>query len=149
MSPSTKCGQFGSEGHILLAFICGHGSSQHSSCLYLRTTWALGAWRKQSLTGSMHITVVTCGRSSVSAGHTVSQTTHSTDVLIPAPLMPLSALLDGACSDIPPTATRRPSPARYRCLPGRHRHPQVQSPPPLYAADDTRRVPTTQWTSAA
>ena len=34
----------------------------------------------------MHITVVTCGRSSVSAGHTVSQTTHSTDVINPAPI---------------------------------------------------------------
>ena len=44
MSPSTKCGQFGSEG-LRLAFICGcdYGSTQHSSCLYLRTTWALGA----------------------------------------------------------------------------------------------------------
>ena len=86
-SPSTKCGQSGSEG-LRLAFFCGYGSTQHSSCQYLRTTWALGALRKQSLAVSMHITVVTCGRSSVSAGHTVSQTTHSIDVLIPVPLVP-------------------------------------------------------------
>ena len=58
MSPSTKCGQFGSEGHRL-AFFCDYGSTQHSSCLYLRTTWVLG------------YTVVTCGRSSVSAGHNI------------------------------------------------------------------------------
>ena len=31
----------GSEGHILV-FICGYGSTQHSYCQYLRTTWALG-----------------------------------------------------------------------------------------------------------
>ena len=40
MSPSTKCGQFGSEGHRV-ALICGYGSTQHSSCLYLHITWAL------------------------------------------------------------------------------------------------------------
>ena len=34
MPPSTKCGQFGSEGDRL-AFICGYVSTQHSSCLYL------------------------------------------------------------------------------------------------------------------
>ena len=95
-SPSTKCGQSGSEGPRLV-FICGYGSTQHSSCLYLHTTWAS---RKQSSTDSMRIIVVTCGRSSVSAGHTVYQTTHSTDVLNPAPLVPLSGLLDGACSDM-------------------------------------------------
>ena len=42
MSPSTKCGQSGSEG-LRLAFFCGYGSTQHSSCQYLLTTWALGA----------------------------------------------------------------------------------------------------------
>ena len=46
-------------------------------------------------------------------------------------------------------ATRRPSPARYRCFPGRHRHPQVQRTQPLYAEDDTRRGRMTHWTSAA
>ena len=80
---STKCGQFGSEGHRL-AFFCDYGSIQHSSCLYLRT-YNMGTWGLTK-TVSMHITVVTCGRSSVSAGNTVSQ-------------VPLSALLDGACSD--------------------------------------------------
>ena len=34
------------------------------------------------------------------AGHTVSQTMHSIDELIPAPLVPLSGLQDGACSDM-------------------------------------------------
>ena len=99
MSPSTKCGQSGSGG-LRLAFFCGYGSTQHSSCQYLLTTWALGAWRKESLAVSMHITAVTCGRSSVSAGHTVSQTMHSIEELIPAPLVPLSGPQDGACSDM-------------------------------------------------
>ena len=40
------------------------------------------------------------GRSSVSAGHTVSQTMHSIEELTPAPLVPLSGLQDGACSDM-------------------------------------------------
>ena len=97
MSPSTKCGQSGSEGHKL-AFICGYGSTQHSSCQYLRTT-RLDAHHRRHL-----------GRSSVSAGHTASQTMHSTDELNPAPLVSPSGLLDGAC---PPNATRRTSSARH------------------------------------
>ena len=48
MSLSTKCGQSGSEGHRL-AFICGYGSTQHSSCQYLRTIWALGGLTKTEL----------------------------------------------------------------------------------------------------
>ena len=43
MSPSTKCGQSGSEGHKL-AFICGYGSTQHSSCQYLGPTYNMGTW---------------------------------------------------------------------------------------------------------
>ena len=39
MSPSTKCGQCGSEG-LRLAFFCGYGSTQHSSCQYMGT-WGL------------------------------------------------------------------------------------------------------------
>ena len=64
-------------------------------------TYNMGTWglTKTELV-SMHITVVTCGRSSVSAGHTVSQTMHSIEELIPAPLVPLSGLQDGACSDM-------------------------------------------------
>ena len=80
-------------------------------CLHLRLwlysafvlpvlTYNMGTWGLTKTEILMHITVVTCDRSSVSAGHTVSQTTHSIDVLIPAPLVPLSGLQDGACSDM-------------------------------------------------